>query len=131
MQRRVVLECFTDVEEGVVAGPLRHVGKARRDVMAGDLLAEPGDAPRVRAYEAGEAEQQCCFASAGPTDESDDLAVMDVERDFPKSGNRDAARAIVKGFAQRSDGKNDALHAILRGRARIQSCKPPPSQQSL
>src|SRR5438046_1982506 len=98
MQGRVVLECFADVEEGIVAGALRHVSKARRDVMPGDLLAEPRDAPRVRAYKTGEAEQQCRFARAWPTDEPDYLAVMDVERDFAKGGNRNATRAVVKGF---------------------------------
>jgi hypothetical protein len=82
MKRRVVLERFANGEERIVASALGDVGQAGRNVMSRDLFAEPIDRALVGLEEAGEAEEQCGFSGAWPSDESNDLAATYVEADI-------------------------------------------------
>src|SRR5882672_8843746 len=82
MKCRVVLERFAHGEKGVVAGALGDVGQAGRNVMSRDLFAEPINRALVGPEEAGEAEEECGFSRAGPSDEPNDLAASCVEADI-------------------------------------------------
>src|SRR5258706_16165599 len=93
MKRRVVLERFANGEKRIVASALGDVGQAGRNVMSRDLFAEPIDRALVGFEEAGEAEEECGFSRAGPSDEANYLAASYVEADIAQGGNRHGSRA--------------------------------------
>src|SRR3954462_761605 len=91
VKRRVVLERFAHSKKGVVARALRDIGEPRRDVMAGDLFSEPRDGAGVAPQQTGEAKEESGFASAGRSDDTDDLAAVDIDTDFTERRNRSRA----------------------------------------
>jgi hypothetical protein len=82
VQRRVVLERLSYGKEGVVAGVLWNVGETGRDVMRGDLLAEPRDRSVVRAEQAREAEKQGRLPCPWLAHNADNFSSADVETDI-------------------------------------------------
>ena len=105
MQSCVVLERLPYGEEGVIAGVLRNVRKAGRQMVRGDLLAEPGDRALVRAKQSGETKEQARFTCALSPNDADDLATSDIEADFTKCGRGDCApsRSRAVNLAESSD----------------------------
>src|SRR3954468_4480037 len=106
VERRVVLERLSHGQERVIAGPLRNVGKAGGNMMAGELLAEPVDRSAVRSEQTGETEEQRGLAGPRAADESDDFAARDVERNVAQRGNGDHAGPLTRvvGFVESPDG---------------------------
>src|SRR3954465_9325830 len=87
VERGVVLESLAHGEKGVVASALRDVRQPWRYVMTGYLLTEPVDRAAITPDQTGKAEEQCRLASAGLSDDSNDLARLDVEIHFAKRGD--------------------------------------------
>src|SRR5438105_5979675 len=87
MQRCVILERFADCEERVIPGALWDIGEPWWHVVSRYLFAEPCDGASVRAQQTGETKQESGFTGAGPSDEADDLAGVNVERDIAQCGN--------------------------------------------
>jgi hypothetical protein len=91
VERGVVLERLANREEGIVSGPLRHIGEPGWDVVSGDRLTEPGDASIVGTEQTGETQKKRRFTGARPPNEPDDLTNVDVEGDIAQSRQRQRA----------------------------------------
>src|SRR6266516_2031239 len=123
VKRRVILEGFTHSEKGVVTSPLGDVSKAWRQVMPGDLLAEPADRSTVGSQQSSKAQQERGLAGTGPAYEPDDLACRHVEIDIAQRGCRHGARsrAGVVRLIEPPDRQRQ-LHRLPLGKMSIHDC---------
>src|SRR6185437_604151 len=110
------LERFAHGQERIITGSLRDVGDSRRNVVAGDLLAEQADDAFVGAKEAGETKKKRGLAGTGTANESNDLARVDIERDVAQSRDRERARfgsGVIR-LVETSDRQCERHRAFLR-----------------